>query len=373
MGMTEGKVVTWHHAVGDRVVADQPLVEVEAEKTTDDVLAPVTGTLLKVLVEVGEAVPVRTVLALIGEPDEAAGDGPEPTAAPPAPTVAPPADRAGGTNVHATPVARRVAKEHGIDLATVEGTGPRGRITEEDVRRAIEAPPAAASVPATSQRLDGIRGAIAKRMHASLQTMAQLTLTRQIDVTELVRLQPRLKEQSGISLTDLLLKGVATALVRHPRLNATLEDDVVTIHPAVHVGLAVSLDDGLIVPVLRDAQEKSLAQISAEARQLAEKARTNTAKPSEVSGSTFTVTNLGAYGIDAFTPIVNPPEVAILGVGRANEVLVRQGNDLSWRTVITFSLTIDHRAVDGAPGAQFLQTLADILAEPSRLADGQET
>ncbi len=358
MGMDEGQVVMWHKQVGDVVAIDEPLVEIEAEKTTDDVLAPVAGTILEILVAEGETVPALTVLALIGEPDEA--------------TTSPTSDR---PRVQITPVARRTAKELGVDLAAVTGTGPGGRITEYDVLgHATDTPSSAVGErtpgPAATVPLTGMRGAIASRMHDSIQSMAQLTLTRQIDATELIALQQSLKaEGTGVSVTDLVLKAVAVALTSHPALNATLENDVITLHPEVHLGVAVALDDGLIVPVVRDTAAKRLSDLSAEVRDLAEKVRTNSAKPTEVSGSTFTVTNLGAYGIDGFTPIINPPEVAILGVGRAVEVPVRDGNEMAWRQMITFSLTIDHRAVDGAPGALFLQTLAEIIADPAALDD----
>ncbi|MYH71594.1 MAG: 2-oxo acid dehydrogenase subunit E2, partial [Acidimicrobiia bacterium] len=176
-------------------------------------------------------------------------------------------------------------------------------------------------------------------------------------------------EGADVSVTDLVLKAVTAALARHPALNATLEDDVITLHAEIDLGVAVALDDGLIVPVVRNAGAKSLAELIAEVRDLAERVRAKSAKPDEVSGSSFTVTNLGAYGIDAFTPIINPPEVAILGVGRAVEMPIRDGDDMAWRQMITFSLTIDHRAVDGAPGAQFLQTLAEIIADPAALND----
>ncbi|MYH95033.1 MAG: 2-oxo acid dehydrogenase subunit E2 [Acidimicrobiia bacterium] len=359
MGMEEGQVVTWHKQVGDVVAVDEPLVEIEAEKTTDDVLAPVAGTILEILVAEGETVPALTVLALIGEPGEAVAS--------PAPPDRP--------SVQITPVARRTAKELGVDLASVTGTGPGGRITEYDVISHATDTPAEtvgerAPSPTTTVPLTGMRRAIASRMHESLQSMAQLTLTRQIDTTELIAHQQALKaEGSGVSVTDLVLKAVAVALASHPALNARLEDDVITQHSRIDLGVAVALDDGLIVPVVRDAGTKSLAELSAEVRDLAERVRTKSANPDEVSGSTFTVTNLGAYGIDGFTPIINPPEVAILGVGRAAEVPIRDGDNVAWRQMITFSLTIDHRAVDGAPGAQFLQTLAEIIADPTALND----
>jgi pyruvate dehydrogenase E2 component (dihydrolipoamide acetyltransferase) len=375
MGMSEGRVVSWYRAVGDRVEVDEPLVEVEAEKTTDDVNAPVAGTLLRILVQPGEAIPVRTVLALVGDPSEAT-DVALPSSAPLTPVKTPRVEVSQtrrGSSRQATPVARRLAKELGVDIDSVGGTGPAGRVTEDDVRRA--AAPGATAAPETGAEreqqepvpLTGMRSAIARRMHASLQDMAQLTLTRQMDVTDLIELRQDLKQSDGLSLTDLLLKAVTVCLGKHPQLNATLEDNSITRHSAVHLGVAVALDDGLIVPVIRDAQSKVLSQIAAEAKSLAKRVRTNQAVPAEVSGSTFTVTNLGALGIDAFTPIINPPEVAILGVGRVNDVLTRIGDGMAWRRIMTFSLTIDHRAVDGATGAQFLQTLAEILANPRSL------
>ncbi|MCY3575860.1 MAG: dihydrolipoamide acetyltransferase family protein [bacterium] len=358
MGMEEGQVVTWHKQVGDVVAVDEPLVEIEAEKTTDDVLAPVAGTILEILVAEGETVPALTVLALIGEPGEAIAS--------PAP------DR---PSVQITPVARRTAKELGVDLEAVVGTGPGGRITEYDViSHATDTPAGAvgerASSPTTTVPLAGMRRVIASRMHESIQSMAQLTLARQIDATEMIALQRALKaEGTDVSVTDFVLKAVTVALADHPALNATLEDDVITQYARIDLGVAVALEDGLIVPVVRDSGAKSLAELSAEVRDLAERVRTRSVKPAEITGSTFTVTNLGAYGIDAFTPIINLPEVAILGVGRAVEVPTRDGDNVVWRQMITFSLTIDHRAVDGAPGAQFLQTLAEIIASPAALAD----
>ena len=360
MGMEEGQVVMWPKQVGDVVTVDEPLVEIEAEKTTDDVLAPVAGTILEILVAEGETVPALTVLALIGEPDEA-------TTSPEPPPTTP--------RVQITPVARRTAKELGVNLAAVTGSGPGGRITEYDVLgHATGAPSGAVGErspsPTTTVPLTGMRGAIASRMHDSIQSMAQLTLTRQIDATELISLQHALKAEGiAVSVTDLVLKAVTVALASHPSLNATLENDVITLHADIHLGVAVALDNGLIVPVVRNASAKSLADLSAEVRDLAERVRTKSATPSEVSGSTFTVTNLGAYGIDGFTPIINPPEVAILGVGRAVEAPIRDSDDVAWRQMISFSLTIDHRAVDGAPGALFLQTLAEIIANPAALND----
>jgi pyruvate dehydrogenase E2 component (dihydrolipoamide acetyltransferase) len=364
MGMSEGQIVSWYRAVGDYVEEDDALAAVEAEKAEQDLLAPVSGTLLQILVttETGP-VPVRTVLAFIGEPHEVVPVS-APEATPPttsvidAPKPAPPTSERESRQI--TPVARRLAKELDVDLDAVEGTGPGGRVTEDDVRRAASqadpVQPATQTVPLT-----GMRGAIAKRMHASLQTGAQLTIVRQVDVTALVEAQKSLRSSDGISINDLVLRGVAITLVQHPRLNATLANDVITLHPHVQLGMAVAVDDGLIVPVIRDADTTSLVEISREAREFATRARTGALTPAEVSGSTFTITNLGALDIDMFTPIINPPEVAILGVGRVTQVFTAGDDGGLWRSMLTLSLTIDHRAVDGAPGARFLMSLATTL------------
>jgi pyruvate dehydrogenase E2 component (dihydrolipoamide acetyltransferase) len=370
MGMSEGQIVAWYHEVGEHVDEDAPIAAVEAEKAEQDLLAPVSGTLLQILVtaETGP-VPVRTLLAIIGAPDEIVSvHTPEPVR--PAESVVVETTTAvvrsserDGRQV--TPVARRLAKELAVELDSIEGTGPGGRVTEDDVRRAASGtgPVPLGPVATHTVSLTGMRGAIAKRMQASLQTGAQLTLVRQVDVTALVEMQKALRSTAGITITDLLLRGVAIALMQHPRLNATLTSDVISLHPHVHLGVAVAVDEGLIVPVIRDADTKSVAQISQEARELAARARGGALTPAEVSGSTFTVTNLGALSIDSFTPIINPPEVAILGVGRVTESFTRSGESGLWRSMMTLSLTIDHRAVDGAPGAMFLMALASTLSD----------
>jgi pyruvate dehydrogenase E2 component (dihydrolipoamide acetyltransferase) len=213
----------------------------------------------------------------------------------------------------------------------------------------------------------GMRGAIARRMHQSLQTSAQVTLNTEVDVSALVQLREELKQQFALTYTDLVVKAVARALKEHPRLNAWIEGEQIQLVQAIHVGVAVALDDGLIVPVVRDADRKSLREIAQETQRLALLAREGTLSREEVMGSTFSVTNLGMYGINAFTPIINPPESAILGVGRINEKLVRVPRGAEWRHVMTLSLTFDHRAVDGAPAAAFLQTIGKHLENPAEL------
>jgi pyruvate dehydrogenase E2 component (dihydrolipoamide acetyltransferase) len=212
--------------------------------------------------------------------------------------------------------------------------------------------------------MSGMRRAIARNMHVSLQSMAQLTLFTELDATELVRLRERLQRDFGLTYTDLIVHAVARALTRHPRLNASIEGDQVRLHSRVHVGLAVALADGLIVPVIRDADRKALPDLAAETRGLAERARLGQLSAEQVSGSTFTVTSLGPFGIDGFTPIINPPEAAILGVGRIVEKPAAYHGAIALRHRLTLSLTHDHRLVDGAPAATFLQTIVEMLELP---------
>jgi pyruvate dehydrogenase E2 component (dihydrolipoamide acetyltransferase) len=278
-----------------------------------------------------------------------------------------PARGAPPATVQVEPRARRLAQQHAIDLSRVRGSGPNGRIVEADVRRAMDG--AAASVDGLEQviPLTGKRGVIARRMLESLQGMAQLTLSSDANVTALVKQRELLKSQFDLTYTDLLVKAAALALRKHPRLNARIAGQEIHLLPDVHIGVAVALDDGLIVPVVRNADRKGLKTIAEENRELAERARSGKLGPAEVSGGTFTITNLGTFGIDSFTPIINPPEAAILGVGRIVERIARRDADLVWQQMMTLSLTFDHRVVDGAPAAAFLQSLRELLERPEAL------
>jgi pyruvate dehydrogenase E2 component (dihydrolipoamide acetyltransferase) len=431
MGMADGTIVRWLKHEGDLVTAGEPLVEVEAAKVTSEVEAEASGVLARILVAEGETVPVRTPLCVIGsagevrasaeattapvEPATVASTPVQPLASPQLPGQVTPVarrmakehginlsqlrgsgpggrivaedvqhaiDEAGRpappTGESATsqviPAARRLAKEHGIDLGHVRGSGPGGRITLEDVQRVIAAAAqTATSFPPASPTaeqvipLTGMRGAVARHMHQSLQTSAQVTLITEVDVSAMVQLREELKPQFAPTYTDLIVKAVAHALKGHPRLNAWIEGEQIRLVQAIHIGVAVSLDEGLIVPVVRDADRRSLREIAQETRRLALLAREGTLSREEVMGSTFSVSNLGMYGIDAFTPIINPPESAILGVGRINEKLVRVPRGAEWRHVMTLSLTFDHRVVDGAPAAAFLQTIGKHLENPVEL------
>ncbi|MEE9278238.1 MAG: 2-oxo acid dehydrogenase subunit E2, partial [Dehalococcoidia bacterium] len=300
----------------------------------------------------------------------------------------PAAARPPGGPVKASPVAKRLAAEHNIDLALVAGTGPGGRIIKEDVEGALTAPPpapaaaarlhggqttAAASQPLSGELpYRGIRRTIGQRMHESLQSMAQLTMSMDVDMTDAVKLRRDLVtawEADGVrvSYTDMVVKAAALALRDHPRVNAALDGDTVRVQPQIDVGFAVALDEGLIVPVVRGADAKPLKAIAAESAALAARARQGNLTPDDLTGGTFTVTSLGMFDIDVFTPIINPPQAAILGVGRIGDrpaFVADSGTQIERRSYLTLSLTIDHRLIDGAPGAQYLQSLRRYLEHP---------
>jgi pyruvate dehydrogenase E2 component (dihydrolipoamide acetyltransferase) len=422
-------VVTWLKREGSAVEKDEVLLILQAEKISFELPSPAAGQVTAILVQQGEvvkkgqplarleitklvetppappeaaAVPIRSTGEVRASPvakrlarehnvDLAlvAGTGEEGRitekdvlgfvearqikAAPPPPGIKamPPA----------SPVAKRLAREHNVDLAQVTGTGESGRVTEKDVLAFVEAQqskaaprltpseakPVPTSSPGETLPLSGTRGTIARRMHDSLQSMAQLTLHTEADVTELVALRESLKAHTPLTYTDLIVRACALALRQHPRLNATLEEETIRLLPQINIGLAVALDDGLIVPVIAAADRQSLADLAQLRTRLAERARAGQLTKEEISGGTFTITNLGNYDIDAFTPIINPPEAAILGVGRIVEKVVIYQGKIAQRAMITLSLTFDHRLVDGAPAAAFLQTIKQLLEAPERL------
>ncbi len=279
------------------------------------------------------------------------------------------------TRLKASPLARRLAKEHGVDLISIVGSGPDGRIVRDDILQASAAAEAPViETPALQQATEvipmaGIREIIAERMTMSLQTNASVTLHTEVDATAFVELRGMLNDklqarEVSLTYTDLLLKVVANALREHPRLNATLTDDGIQLLPEINIGVAVALDDGLVVPVVRNADKERLSDISDQVKGFAERARSNQLTPGELQGGTFTITNLGNFGVDAFTPIINPPESAILGVGRILKKPVVHDDEIVARSMLTLSLTFDHRVVDGAPAAQFLQTVSSYIQDP---------
>jgi pyruvate dehydrogenase E2 component (dihydrolipoamide acetyltransferase) len=271
-----------------------------------------------------------------------------------------------------------LAASHGIDLRTLRGSGPDGRIIERDVQRVVEAGTRGTGAAAPARSVSAVpaavsarlRAVIARRMTESLQSTAQLTLTTEADMAEAARLRDEvgaeLERRGGVrpTYTDLIVRAAAIALRDHPRLNARWTDGGARLLPEIHVGVAVALDEGLVVPVIRHADRTALAEISTALRDLSERARTFRLAPAEMDGGTFTVTNLGMYDVDVFTPILNPPEAAILGAGRVHRRPVAVGDRVEVRPVMVLSLTFDHRVVDGAPAAQFLQRVKHVLEHP---------
>ncbi len=374
MIMTEGAVSRWLKEQGAAVRKGEPVVEVESDKFTHIIESPGSGVLHRI-VEEGVVVPVESLLGLILAPGETAPA--ELSAIAPAvretsavEAVSAPVEPAPAGHIIATPIARRLASEAGVDLSRVAGSGPGGRIVESDVQRAIQAraTPAASQRPAGEQRapLSGIRQAIARRMMQSVAGSAQVTLHREIDATSLVRRRAELNSKAGakkVSFDALLIKALAVAAADFPSLNSRIEGEELVIAGQVNVGFAVAVEGGLVVPVVRNANQKSAPEISAEIDNLSERARRGELRPADVQGGTITITNLGAYGVDQFTPILNPPQTAILGVGRIAERPYAINGLLGVRPTAHLSLTFDHRAVDGAPAAQFLGRVVEALNE----------
>lgn len=368
-------IIEWKKTEGDPVKAGDPLVEVETDKATLDVEATADGVLLTRLVAEGDDVPVLTPIAVIGEIGErgAAVSG-----------------RRKGPAI--SPRARRLAEQHGLDYSGVTGTGPGGRIMVKDVEALRAGGPAAAPAAAASDRkpapaaaaasparpaspaggyderpVTGVRKVIAERMRASLATTAQLTMHSTADARRLLDYRARLKGEddpqlAAVSLNDLVLFAVSRTLPAFAGLNATFEGGAIRTYRDVHLGFAVDTERGLMVPVIHNADRMSLVEIATEAHRLAEACQTSKARPEDLAGATFTITNLGALGIESFTPVLNPPQVGILGVCAIGLKPVAESGETRFVPHIGLSLTIDHQVVDGAPGARFLQALTRTLA-----------
>jgi pyruvate dehydrogenase E2 component (dihydrolipoamide acetyltransferase) len=377
--MEEGTVVRWLKSDGDEVAAGEDLVEIETDKATMNYEAAHAGT-LRIAVPEGTSLPVGGVIATIGEDAAPAAPVTAATLAPPRPVApragngAPPAARR-----RVSPVARRVARELGIDLAAVTGSGPRGRIVKADVRamagRAEEAPAA----PVTAAKgdielvpLSRTQQVVARRMAESRATVPDFTLSAEVDMADVVSLRGHLKGAAGPgraspSLNDFVIKACALALREHPRANGAYRDGEFHLHSRVNVGIAVAATDALLVPTIFDADVKSLGQIAAEARMLAEKARAASITPPELAGGTFTVSNLGSFGVTAFTAVINAPQAAILAVGAvADRPVVRDGQ-LVARPMMSATLSCDHRILYGADAAAFLRRIRELLEAPMSL------
>jgi pyruvate dehydrogenase E2 component (dihydrolipoamide acetyltransferase) len=369
MNMQEGTLLKWLKQEGEAVEEGEPLVEVETSKINSELEAPASGVLARILVSEGATVDVGSLLAIILAPGEELPPPPpqaQPDAAPVARHVQPQAASASTSGVQVVPTARRLAQQEGIDLDAIHGSGPAGRIVLEDVQSAIAAGIQSTSPGAT---LSGIRKTIAERMLHSVQTMAQVTLTTEADVTEMVKLRRKLvgiwrQHRLRPMDLDLVVAAVARALQDHRHLNATLSGEEMRLQEEINIGVAMAQDQGIIVPVLHRADEMSLLEIAQTLRVVANKARDGNLSANEVAGASFTITSLASFDIDAFTPIIDPPQIAILGVGRIVEKPAVYEGEITARSMMYLSLTFDHRATDGVPVGRFLQAIKRNLEKP---------
>ncbi len=341
--MSEGAVSRWLRGEGDRVRKGDPLFEVETDKAVLDVEAPADGVLLRRLVAENQTVAVGTTVAIIGEPG----------AAVPAPPP-PPAKKT------ASPRARRLAEERGIDWRALTGSGPSGLVTEDDVKNAL---PAAAPQPAA---LPHVRQVLIERLTRSVRERPHIYLTVTVDMSAAAAFRAAHPE---VALNDLFIKAAAVCLGEFPAVNASFSDGKIERHSAANVGVAVAADDDtLFVPVVRDAGSKTPAEIGAERRALTEKAKAKRLTPDEMSGGTFTISNLGMYGVEQFTAIINPPESGILALGAVRDEVRAIGGAPAVRPVMSATLAVDHRVVDGAPASRFLARFKALIEQPEALA-----
>jgi pyruvate dehydrogenase E2 component (dihydrolipoamide acetyltransferase) len=420
--MEEGKITRWLKNEGDPVEKGEELFEVETEKITNIVEATAGGVLFQILVPAGEAAAVSAVVAIVAEsgenlersePDRKPRAEAEADEKPSEKPAAPEPEPASKKFVRATPAARRMAREIGIGLEQIQGTGPQGRVTEKDVAghretagKAPKITPLAAEMarqaglelseitgsgdagkivtedveralakraaaPLASIPYSGMRKSIGDNMHASLVNTAQLTAFTEIDVTEMVMFRDLLRKEYKnddnirTSFNDIFILAASRALKRFPIINSTLVGDEILLHDSVNMGIAVAVPDGLIVPVLKEADKKGLLQIAEESRELVRKARAGRLSVDEVTGGTFTITNLSMFPVDGFTPILRPPETGILGLCRVQKKPAVHNDEIAIRSMMTVSLTWDHRVVDGAPASEFLSTLGRYLEQPT--------
>jgi pyruvate dehydrogenase E2 component (dihydrolipoyllysine-residue acetyltransferase) len=383
-GMESGTIVKWLKHEGEKVEKGEPLYELDTEKVTQEVEADVAGTLLKIAVETGE-VPVGQTIAVIGqegeevqveeapapsEEPEAEKTKPEPAAEKPEPSEPSPAPARADGRIKASPLARRIARERGVDLASLSGTGPEGRIVAEDVERAEAAPaPAAAPQPAGEEErreLTSVRRTIARRLTEAWQ-IPVFHLQASTDMSRVTAVVEKLNSEGAepkLTITDVLVKACAGALMRHREVNAEWTEDAIIVHPGANIGLAVAAPQGLIVPVIHGAERLTLAEISKARKDIVTRARDGKLKQADLEGGTFTISNLGMFRVERFTAVLNPPQAAIVATGAIEDTVVAVDGEPAVRPVMTFVGTFDHRAVDGAPAALFLQTLKELLEEP---------
>jgi pyruvate dehydrogenase E2 component (dihydrolipoamide acetyltransferase) len=429
--MEEGKILAWSKKMGDEIKKGDPLAEVETEKVNIEIESFFTGTLLEILVPAGSSVPVGTPIAHIGTPGEVptnqlskAGATEKEIVAAQMNSIAPPSATTvianasqpvtptNNSRIKASPLARRLAEEHHIDLSMVRGSGPEGRIVKEDIEAVLvtaQAQPAPISVAEAAQSvsqppvtdvtqatpaqpaqpqsqsvvatgdveivpLSNMRRTIARRLQESMQTTPHFYVTMAMDATRLNELRQQLNHalesqhnELRISFNDLIVLAVARTLTQRPEINASFDGDRILRHKSVHIGVAVALDTGLIVPVVRDANKRSITDLAKEIRRLADAARTSKLRPDEFTGGTFTISNLGMLGVEDFTAIINPPESAILAVGAIVPTPVVVDGQIVVRDQIKMTLSADHRAIDGAQAAYFMRDLKQLIEAPATI------
>ena len=427
--MEEGQISRWLKKEGDKVSMGEPLAEIDTDKATMEMQALANGVLLKILINEGQSAPLGQTIAVVGEPNEdiasllseapAAApkqeqqkqEEPKPEqaqekpAAPPPPPQAkaaaagsagqpaapvangrqPQAEAADSGRMIVSPLAARMAAEAGIDLRSLQGSGPNGRIIKRDIEEAMSQPKAAPAQPAFPRAVEPgrfpqvaaspyrdepaseIRKVIAKRLVTSLGPVPHFFLTTEIEMDRAAEMRKginALDPELKISVNDIVIKVAAAALRQHPEINASFQGNFVRYYEHADVGVAVAIEDGLITPVIRSADQKSLSEIAAEVRELAERARSRKLKPEEYTGASFSISNLGMFGIDEFTAVINPPEGAILAVGAMSAKPVVRDNAIVIRQMMRVTMSCDHRVIDGATGAKFLQTFKKILENP---------
>lgn len=406
--MTEGKIVAWNKKVGDTVKSDDVLADVETDKATMEVVGYEEGTLLYIGVEAGQAAPINGIIAIVGKPGtdvsayvaaeksgaNAGAAAPAPattdngqqstTAAQPAATAAPAATASGDSRVKASPLAKKLAADKGIDISKVNGSGDNGRITKKDIDSYVpSAAPAQAASPAgasaaPSNYVAGVesfdemevtqmRKTIVRRLSESQFNALHIFLTIEIDMDNAIAARGGINEITApvkVSFNDMVVKACAIALKKHPMCNASWRGDKIVINHHIHIGVAMAVEDGLVVPVVRFADNKSMSQISTDVKDFAGKAKSKKLTPADMSGNTFTVSNLGMFGIDQFTSVINTPDACILSVGAIKQVPVVKNNQVVPGNIMKVTLACDHRVVDGAVGAAFLQTLKKFIENP---------
>jgi pyruvate dehydrogenase complex dihydrolipoamide acetyltransferase long form len=404
--MKEAKLVKWFFSTGQTIAAEQTVALIETDKVSFEIVSPANGIVYPV-VPIGTTVLVARIIGyvakdeaelatlqkehpvdagtVVGQPEDDPEDKPNDTSDKTVSTITDTSERKPGERIIASPLARRMAREHDLELAKIPGTGPGGRIVEADILQALAAPPqielpSDLSAPkdfesdqiltvAEQIPVEGIRKVVSQNMHLSLSTQAQLTLQTDASAKGMQRFREKVNtilgpDETKVSYNAIIIKAVALALRQHPNINASVDGEVITVWNQIHVGVAMDVGNGLIVPKIRKADTKSIRAIATELGQLVDKAKNKTLLLDDLQNGTFTITNLGAWGVDHFTPIVNFPESAILGLGRIVEKPCVKNSKVVVEPRIGLSLTFDHRIIDGAPGAMFLKTLTQMIEEP---------